>query len=235
MRGKLEKEWLKRSGAGSDAGGASASAAAGQQQPKMPLVKNENGTFVELETLRPILHHYDEAYGRHPQYHRVFGDGGFAAQEKRLKAGLHMPLMLAVLRSLFPGVPVRICGNAMIKRCLSLVAVDYSDPAQPPVPTLAITHAAVYQTGSGSGSDMAQQFLRPSTTVGFHAARGFDSVQVLATQDSWRVRPLCVALLCFPESSFTPLLRLLLLPSALPPSLLIGALNSVACAAARLC
>lgn len=195
LRRRLEKEWQKHAPpappllpmAGSVDGGAAAAAAA-SGPPPLPVLKLPEGIFVELETLRPLLEHVDEQYGRHPQYHRVFGAGGFAAAEKKLKAGLHLPLALAVLRSVFPALPVRIIGNGMIKRCLSLVAVDYSDPSADPKATLAVTHAAVYQTGSGSGADMAQQFLRPSTTVDFHARCGFPNVQILATEGSWRAR-----------------------------------------------
>ena len=52
------------------------------------------------------------------------------AMKGKLRAGPVMNLTLALLRILFPALPVLVFGNGMIKRCLSLVAVDYSHPQQ---------------------------------------------------------------------------------------------------------
>lgn len=104
-----------------------------------------------------------------------------------------VPQGLGGLSLLLPPDPLRcstLCspGNGSFKRCVSLVGFDYSDFHLPPVCTVAVTHAAVYQTGHGSGADMAQQFLRPATTGDFRARRGFADVQMLATEASWKAR-----------------------------------------------
>ena len=89
-----------------------------------------------------------------------------------------------MLRHIFPDLPVVVIGHAMVRRCLSVVAVDLL--AQHADPLLAVTHMVVHS--GGNGADLAQQFLRPSTTLtAFHRHHNIQSVQMLATQLVWDV------------------------------------------------
>jgi hypothetical protein len=99
----------------------------------------------------------------------------------------HAPLLLVLLRRLCGPAPVFIVGAAMLRRCVSLVAVDYLGALGAARPTtLAVTHMLLSASQVANGADTVQQVGRCATTlVDFHKAHGFDKIQVLASPIVW--------------------------------------------------
>ncbi len=100
---------------------------------------------------------------------------------------VHLSLLLTLLRRLFPGTPIFIVGHGMVRRCLSLVGVDYELGKLKT--TLVVTHMFIWATPAANGSGVVQQAGRCCTTlVDFRNREGnamFNEVQLLAPQLVW--------------------------------------------------
>ena len=73
-------------------------------------------------------------------------------------------MTLFALRHLFPGVPLAVVGQTMIRRCLSIVAPDLLSTSDKPKSKLCATHIVMNPTKFANTADVVQQFLRPATT-----------------------------------------------------------------------
>lgn len=113
--------------------------------------------------------------------------------------------MLLLLRSTWPGIPIAVVGNSMVRRSLSLVASNTMGPL-PEVnllagePLMALTHEIIWAGEAANAADLTQQFLRASTTyLEFYKKRGFVSengesgvIKVLAQGHAWVTVLSCV-------------------------------------------
>ena len=85
----------------------------------------------------------------------------------------HIGIALFLVRHFFPGIPVAVVGYSMIRRCLSIVAVDIF--ATETRPLNAVTHGII--SSSANGADAGQQTQRAATTLtAFHAQHGFTEI-----------------------------------------------------------
>lgn len=96
----------------------------------------------------------------------------------------HLKLVLFMMRHVFPELPIVVIGHTMVRRCLSVVAIDLLQTELEPL--VAVTHMIVHS--GGNGADLAQQFLRPSTTLtAFHRRHRINAVEMLASELVWDV------------------------------------------------
>lgn len=147
---------------------AAATAAAGFEAIKLPGCM---GDYVTQAMLRPLLADLDVALS--------------AAGEKPLMRDRltleQLPLTLLLLRTVWPDLPVVVVGHGMVRRSLSVVAVDAAGSC-----VLAVTHEVQWASPAANAADVTQQFLRASTTLSsFHRTRGFPRVRVLAPAHVW--------------------------------------------------
>lgn len=113
------------------------------------------------------------------------GNGGGRMLPRRMLSNAHLNLVLYMLRKYNPLTPVIVAGFGMVRRCLSVIAVDIANPAET-TPLLAVTHMVI--NSKANGSDLTQQFLRPSTTlVQFYTRWNFQYIYMLATEQSWAI------------------------------------------------
>lgn len=137
----------------------------------------DGGGYHSVEAFLPLLQHLEgRAYretGREPEI----------PPNLRLSTA-QLNLLLFMLRHVFPELPVVVIGHGMVRRCLSIVAVDLLQVEL--VPLLAVTHMLVHS--GGNGADLAQQFLRPSTTLtAFHQRHGIRQIEMLASELVWDI------------------------------------------------
>ena len=131
------------------------------------------GDYVSHEMLRPLLHALDEQLAA--------ADASYVRQVKPRINLEQLPLTLLLLRTRWPGLPIAVVGYGMVRRSLSIVAVNAARQC-----VLAVTHEVQWATPAAPAADVAQQFLRCSTTLSdFHRARGFARIQVLAPGHVW--------------------------------------------------
>lgn len=108
-------------------------------------------------------------------------------EKPRKLSCVHLSLLLTLLRRLFPGTPIFIVGHGMVRRCLSLVGVDYELGKLKT--TLVVTHMFIWATPAANGSGVVQQAGRCCTTlVDFRNREGnamFKEVQLLAPELVW--------------------------------------------------
>lgn len=129
----------------------------------------EIGVGNDQEKLRPLLQDLENRIAGHRlaqgnTYHRRIPAGN-----KKLNTST-LSLLLFLIRDAYEGIPVIVIGNRMLKRCLSIVAVDPFTS----VVTLCVTHTAVNPTYNANLPDALQQIARGCTTLtSFHQAHGF--------------------------------------------------------------
>ena len=104
---------------------------------------------------------------------------------------VHLPLLLTLIRKLRPGVPIIVVGHAMVRRCLSIVGVNYLSSQKPGVgdTTCVVTHMLLWATKAANGAGVVQQAGRCCHTLpDFRDKKGnerFRNVQLLAPQLVW--------------------------------------------------
>lgn len=132
-----------------------------------------------------------------------------------------LQLVLLLLRSTWPGIPIAVVGNSMVRRSLSLVASNtlgdgvrfapnafgFPEGGELPrgAPLMALTHELIWASPAANAADLTQQFLRASTTFAqFYLSRGFvapaaapgeppqGQIKVLAQGHAWVTVLSCV-------------------------------------------
>jgi hypothetical protein len=94
--------------------------------------------------LRPLLQKLDDEYAEHDAQHL-----------RMMKPKLNLeqlPLTLLLLRTVWPGLPVAMVGYGMVRRSLSIVAVDAHKVCK-----LAVTHEIQWATPATNAADVTQQ------------------------------------------------------------------------------
>ena len=137
-----------------------------------------------IESLRPLLFSADMKCQReNPEHISPFREIG----DKKMDISF-LNFLLYFLRCFrYPKVPIAIVGNGMIRRCLSLIAVDCGNSG-PVKPVLCVTHLLIHAPDTTNVGEVVQQFLRPSTTlVQFYQNNAFPTVKVLAAKFLWDV------------------------------------------------
>jgi hypothetical protein len=149
------------------------------------------GRYIDNEMLRPLLIELEDGLEAASRgYRRLMRDSMDLEQ---------LSLTLLLLRSRWPGLPVAVVGYGMVRRSLSVVAVDAAGQC-----VLAVTHEIQWATPSANAADVTQQFLRASTTLStFHAAHGFPLVKVLAPAHVWTTVTGAVLFNCWFSQRFT--------------------------------
>jgi len=129
--------------------------------------------YVTQEMLRPLLAQLDAG--------KKAADAAYVSLMHEKLSLEQLPLTLLLLRTRWPGLPVAVVGHGMVRRSLSIVAVDAARVCQ-----LAVTHEVQWAGEGANAADVTQQFLRASTTLHeFHDAHGFTDVRVLAPAHVW--------------------------------------------------
>lgn len=142
--------------------------------------------WVAQESLRALLQRIEDDIARlNPRYSRLMRTSLSTEQ---------LTLTLLLLRRRWPDMPVVVVGHGMVRRSLSIVAVD-TMPAPGGVDgfvtktLLAVTHEVQWAAPGANAADVAQQFLRFSTTQqDFHGELGpdgmprFPNIQILAPE-----------------------------------------------------
>jgi len=96
----------------------------------------------------------------------------------------HIGIALFLVRHFFPGIPVAVVGYGMVRRCLSIVAVDIF--ATETRPLNAVTHLII--SSFANGADAAQQTQRAATTLThFHEQHGFTEIRMLCPEIVWEM------------------------------------------------
>jgi len=135
---------------------------------------------IAVSALLPLIHHLERRAARETGTYRPCVPE--ACKGKSPLSTEHIGIALFLVRHFFPGIPVAVVGYSMIRRCLSIVAVDIF--ATETRPLNAVTHGII--SSSANGADAGQQTQRAATTLtAFHAQHGFTEIKMLCPELVW--------------------------------------------------